>query len=180
MCDASQVGLLAVLFFNLVFSMNTNIFDDSYPVVQTKYGKVKGHSLTSRQNRTFYAFQGIPFAAPPTGLLRFKAPVPPIPWIVVRDATKDGPMCIQKNYLYSLDPPIEGEEDCLYINVYTPKVFLFILSAQNENASLLPVMVYIHHSGFFAGTGNSDYIGPHYLMDKDVIFVSFNHRLAAF
>ncbi|KAF2887884.1 hypothetical protein ILUMI_18289, partial [Ignelater luminosus] len=180
MCDASQVGLLAVLFFSLVFLMNANKFDDSYPVVQTKYGKVKGHSLTSRQNRTFYAFQGIPFAAPPTGRLRFKAPVPPIPWTVVRDATKDGPMCIQKNYLYSLDPAIEGEEDCLYINVYTPKVFLFIPFPQNKNASLLPVMVSIHQGGFFTGTGNIDYIGPHYFMDKDVVLVSFNYRLAVF
>ncbi|KAF2893771.1 hypothetical protein ILUMI_12400, partial [Ignelater luminosus] len=54
------------------------------------------------------------------------------------------------------------------------------LPQQNENTSLLPVMVFIHQGGFFAGSGNSDYLGPHYFMDKDVVLLSFNYRLGVF
>lgn len=160
-----KVSLLTILYFGLVLSIDIilNELDSIYPIVQTKYGKIKGYSLASRRNRTFYAFKGIPYAAPPTGDLRFrvsiyffiltspsllfsctysifyckiyltlqtnnknfKAPVPPKPWNNVRDAVNDGPICIQKDYFYSEHPTVQGKEDCLYLNVYTPKVDLF-------------------------------------------------------
>lgn len=52
----------------------------------------------------------------------FQAPESPDPWNTVIDATEDAPFCIQKNYLFNEHPPVEGKEDCLYLNVYTPKV----------------------------------------------------------
>ncbi|KAF2893773.1 hypothetical protein ILUMI_12402 [Ignelater luminosus] len=172
MCNTIfQVSLFVILVCNLILLNNANELDREHNIVQTKYGKIEGNTLVSRNKRTFYAFRGIPYAAPPTGDLRFRAPIPPKPWSNVRDAKKDGPICIQKNYLYSEHPPVEGKEDCLYLNVYTPK---------DKNTSLLPVMVFIHQGGFFGGTGNSDYLGPHYFMDKDVVLVTFNYRLAVF
>ncbi|KAF2888376.1 hypothetical protein ILUMI_17796 [Ignelater luminosus] len=90
-------------------------------------------------------------------------------------------MCIQKNYLYNVTPEVEGKEDCLYLNVYTPRIPNFKgQSISQKYKLLLPVMVFIHYGGFFAGTGNSDYLGPEYFMDKNVILVTFNYRLGVF
>lgn len=59
-----------------------------------------------------------------------------------------------------------GEEDCLYLNIYTPKV-----------GQKLSVMVYIHGGGWLAGNGNRDSYGPEYLMDHNIILVTMNYRL---
>lgn len=63
-----------------------------------------------------------------------------------------------------------GNEDCLFLNVYVPQT--------STNASL-PVMVWIHGGGFINGNGNSYTLGPDYLMEYDVIVVTFNYRLGA-
>lgn len=146
-------------------------------IVTTNYGKLKGILESSRYNRTYCAFKGIPFAKPPVGNLRFRAPIPPDPWKNVRDASKDAPMCIQKNYLYHQTPPVEGKEDCLYLNVYTPQCTKLPIP---NRRFLLPVMVFIHYGAFFGGTGHSDYMGPELFMDKKVVLVTFNYRLGAF
>ncbi|KAJ9594872.1 hypothetical protein L9F63_013833 [Diploptera punctata] len=99
---------------------------------------MRGTTMTSRSGRTFHAFLGIPYAQPPVGDLRFKAPEPPGMWPGVLNATADGPMCMQKNYM-DANPQVQGQEDCLYLNVYTHDV----------------MMVYIHGGGFFSGTGAS-------------------------
>ncbi|KAF5277750.1 hypothetical protein FQR65_LT03730 [Abscondita terminalis] len=155
---------------------DSSLLDDL--IISTPNGRLKGTVHYSRSNKSFLAFKGIPYAKPPVGHLRFKAPEQPDPWKGIRMADKDGPMCIQKNYLLYERPPVEGKEDCLYINVYKPKSShskdLFIYKRR------LPVMVFIHYGGFFAGTGNSDYIGPEYIMDKNVILVTFNYRLGVF
>ncbi|RZC40159.1 juvenile hormone esterase [Asbolus verrucosus] len=141
-----------------------------HPIVKTNYGPVIGLTQTSRYGRDFMSFRGIPYAKPPVGELRFKAPEPPEPWSFAVNATQDAPYCIQKNYFFA-NPKVEGKEDCLYLNVYVP---------QTIRQNLLPVMVFIHWGGFFAGRGSSDIIGPEYIMDKDVILVSFNYRLGVF
>lgn len=64
---------------------------------------------------------------------------------------------------------IHGQEDCLYLNVYTPDV--------NKK---LPVMFWIYGGGFIAGHSAPDLYGPDYFMDKDVVFVSFNYRVGPF
>lgn len=91
----------------------------------------------------------------------------------ILDATQDAPHCIQKNYLFG-NPRVEGQEDCLYLNVFTPQ----IRPKRNvDRSELLPVMVFIHWGGFFAGYSSTDYLGPEYFMDQNVVLVTFNYRL---
>lgn len=138
------------------------------PIAYTKYGPVRGATFLSRSKREYDAYRGIPYAASPIGKLRFKNPVEPTNWDFPFDARGEGPYCIQKNYLFA-NPKIEGQEDCLKINVYVPKT--------PNQPKLLPVMVFIHWGAFFAGRGTSGYLGPDYFMDTDVILVTFNYRL---
>ncbi|PSN44744.1 Venom carboxylesterase-6 [Blattella germanica] len=99
-----------------------------------------------------------------------EAPQPADSWTGVREATQESDVCIQMN------PTLQGKEDCLFLNVYTPQ--LPVLAA--KNTSLMPVMVWIHGGGFAWGSGNRKLQGPDYLMDENVVFVSLNYRLGAF
>lgn len=72
-----------------------------------------------------------------------------------------------------LDFEPEGQEDCLYLNVFTPHN-----PANSGNQTLLPVMVFYHGGGFIGGC--SDEYGPDYLISKDVILVTSNYRLSVF
>lgn len=87
-------------------------------VADTEYGKVKGVKRMSIYDDPYYSFEKIPFAQPPLGELRFKAPQRPTPWTDVRDCTHFGP----KPYQKEIGSKIEGSEDCLYLNVYTNNV----------------------------------------------------------
>ncbi|KAF5281267.1 hypothetical protein FQA39_LY05153 [Lamprigera yunnana] len=76
---------------------------------------------------------------------------------------------MQKNFYFSENPTVEGKEDCLYLNVYTPKL---------RNLKFpLPVMVYIHYGGFTSGTGISSYHAPNYFMNENIVLVTLNYRL---
>ncbi|XP_060845477.1 uncharacterized protein LOC132925065 [Rhopalosiphum padi] len=134
-------------------------------------GKIKGSVFKSRNGRDFQAFQGIPYAKPPIGDLRLQDPVEANSWKGILDATKEKPMCIQKNlFMYQSYNTLLGAEDCLYINVYTPKV-------HKKKNDLLPVMVWIPGGGFSSGHGGMSLYGPQYLLDKDVVVASFNYRV---
>ena len=109
------------------------------------------------------AFKGIPFAAPPVGDLRWKAPQPVEPWEGVLKANKFAPGSVQNQNL-------EQSEDCLYLNVWT--------QAKTVNDKL-PVMVWIHGGGFTAGAPlEATYFGEK-LTNKGVIYVSIAYRLGA-
>ncbi|KAK9885279.1 hypothetical protein WA026_010774 [Henosepilachna vigintioctopunctata] len=140
------------------------------PVVQTAYGKVRGKVLKSYDNKDFYAFQGIPFAEPPVGNLRFQPPQPPKSWEGIIDSENDNKACIQG--VTSLAPD-EGE-DCLYLKVYTP-----YLPNEKENKTL-PVMIYIHGGAFVMGSGTINFFKPYKIMDHDVIMVAVQYRLGFF
>lgn len=110
---------------------------------------------------------------PPLPLFHFispfrvlKAPEPVEPWSGILDATNAPKKCVQPNIA-------DGREDCLYLNVYTPK-------RANETRLLLPVMFWIHGGSFAAGHGGPELFGPEYFMDKDVVLVSINYRLGIF
>ncbi|XP_049777138.1 venom carboxylesterase-6-like [Schistocerca cancellata] len=131
------------------------------PVVRTRQGAVRGTAQLSSSGRHTLAFHNIPYAKPPVGPLRFKSPQPPEEWEYIRDATTPGPSCSQ----FSLDG-LEGTEDCLYLNVFTPEL---------HPTELLPVMVWIHGGGFMQGSATTYEYG--YLIDYDVVVVSINYRL---
>ncbi len=86
------------------------------------------------------------------------------PWEKEFDATDDGSVCPQWDI--SQGKPV-GDEDCLFLNVYTPKV----------DSKGRAVMVYIHGGAFIMGGSASYFFGPNYLLDNDVILVTFNYRL---
>jgi para-nitrobenzyl esterase len=117
-------------------------------------------------------FKGIPFAAPPTGELRWQGPAPVKPWEGMRQAQDWGPRCMQSNRLGDIDSDNKRmDEDCLYLNVWTPAK-----SATDK----LPVMVWIHGSSNNVGAGSQpDYHGNH-LAAKGVIVVTVNYRLDVF
>ncbi|XP_047107326.1 venom carboxylesterase-6-like [Schistocerca piceifrons] len=141
------------------------------PVVRVEQGALRGVSLRSASGRPFYGFRGVPYARPPVGKRRFKEPEPPKPWPGVWDATHYGSPCIQYVFVHSSsDSPVVGEEDCLHLNIFTPK-----LPTPNGVSPLLDVFVFIHGGGFMSGSGR--YFGPDYLLDHEVIVVTINYRL---
>jgi para-nitrobenzyl esterase len=116
------------------------------------------------------AWLGIPFARPPVGDLRWRAPQAPEPWEGVRDALAPGPMCVQKPSPLAGGgadgaPARIGEEDCLYLNVWAP-----------ANARQLPVMFWIHGGGNTIGSGDA-YNGAALAARQQVVVVTINYRL---
>ncbi|XP_026732282.1 esterase E4-like [Trichoplusia ni] len=140
----------------------------SDPVVETPQGKIKGKVIKIFDDFEYSSYKGIPYAKPPLGELRFAAPQPPDSWEGIRDGTKDCNICAQFD---KETKSIVGDEDCLYLNVYTPK----LPSDKNE---LLPVMVFLHGGGFLFGHGTDDSAhGPDFLVKRKIVVVSLNYRL---
>lgn len=129
-------------------------------------GAIKGVRIDHDFGQYFYAFRGIRYAKAPVGKLRFKAPVEVEPYEEEFDATDDGNVCPQ--YDIGSGGPA-GDEDCLNLNVYTPKT----------DGKKRAVMVYIHGGAFIMGGGASYFFGPNYLIENDVVLVTFNYRLGA-
>lgn len=145
------------------------------PCTWIKEGHVCGEVLKSRAGRDYASFRGIPYAQPPIGKLRFSNPVPADSWKETFNAIADAPTCIQKNYLF-MNPKVEGQEDCLYLNVYSPQ----ISTANKIHRPRYPVLVFIHGGGWFAGAGSSYMFGPEFFLDENVVLVTFNYRLGPF
>lgn len=89
--------------------------------VRIDEGRIIGRYMTSLSGKTIRAFMGIPYAEPPVGELRFRAPVPKKMWREILLAHKEPPMCTQANP-FARSKTIRGQEDCLYLNVYAPEV----------------------------------------------------------
>lgn len=107
------------------------------------------------------SFKGIPFAHPPVNDLRFSAPEPITDaYQSVLDATEGKSQCVQLN---------GGDEDCLYLNVYTP-------ATPRADGKLRPVVVFIFGGAYVQGDA-ADYDGTNYASHSDVVFVTFNYRL---
>ncbi|XP_055850797.1 esterase B1-like [Episyrphus balteatus] len=136
-------------------------------VAETEYGKIKGAKRKSLYDKLYYSFEKIPYAEPPLGSLRFKAPQPPKAWNDVLDCTQMNPKPVQRHLILDF---IDGTEDCLYLNVYTNDL---------EPAKPRPVMVWIYGGAFILGEANRDWYGPDLLMNKDIVLVTLNYRVNA-
>ncbi|XP_014217028.1 venom carboxylesterase-6-like [Copidosoma floridanum] len=142
------------------------------PLVNIRNGTLEGIVMKTRKGREFFGFRGIPYAVPPLGELRFEPPEPAVPWAGVRPAKEDANVCTQRN-IYTHEEEIVGVEDCLYLNVYTPN----IPSSDEKKINNHPVMIWFHGGGWVTGAGHSEYYGPKFLLDHDVILVTVNYRL---
>src|SRR6478672_3743919 len=124
--------------------------------------------LVGRVGEGVSSFKGVPYARPPVGTLRWRAPQPAEGWDGERDAGEVGAICIQ--------PPANGDtgvgplpmsEDCLTLNVWAPA----------ERAQPLPVMVWIHGGGFNNGSGTAALYDGTRLAKRGVVVATINYRL---
>lgn len=117
-------------------------------------------------------FRGIPYAAPPVGPLRWRAPAPVTPWKgTVREASQNGPSSLQNEQMCEAvggGHPGTMSEDCLYLNVWSPRL---------ESGAKLPVMVWIHGGAFIIGAGGLPTYDGRPFASKGAVVVSFNYRL---
>ena len=140
--------------------------------VRVEQGLLAGTNGSSAEMRVY---RGIPFAAPPVGDLRWKAPQPAAKWQDVRQATEFSNACWQTPYpaaaaIYQAKlPPLS--EDCLYLNVWTPA---------KSATDRLPVMVWVHGGGFTRGYGGSHAYDGEALARKGAVIVTINYRLGIF
>ncbi|MEU4451750.1 carboxylesterase family protein [Nocardioides sp. NPDC023903] len=132
------------------------------PVARTDNGAVRGVAHDG-----FRTFQGIPYAAPPVGRLRWRAPAPADSWTGVRDATEPGGQCAQQAPAYG--GATTYDEDCLFLNVFAP---------DRPAKRKLPVMVWFHGGGNTTGS-SSGYDGSKLAVEGDVVVVTVNYRLGA-
>lgn len=138
--------------------------------VKTQQGKVQGKTINDGKVR---AFMGMPYAAPPVGDLRWKAPEAPAKWKGKRDATNYGAHCAQGRVFDDMVFQDAGpSEDCLFLNVYTP--------ADATDKSKLPVMFWIHGGGYAGGASSEPRHNGDFLPLKGVILVTINYRLGVF
>lgn len=134
-------------------------------VVQTSLGAVRGETVTENE-QTAWIYRGIPYAAPPVGDLRWKAPQPAAAWEGELDATEWPNRCPQGESSMGTGGAIS--EDCLYLNVVT---------AAESSDEKRPVMVFFHGGGLTTGTGNSTTYNHPMLPNKGVVLVTVNSRL---
>jgi para-nitrobenzyl esterase len=142
--------------------------DLSRPVVTLPSGALRGI-----EGKGIRAFLGVPYAAPPVGDLRWRAPRPVAPWDGVRDASRIGRDCTQalgrRAILGGGGGIVVGGEDCLYLNIYAPA---------GEPAKPRPVMVYLHGGAFTIGAG-ANYDPGLLAIEQDRVLVTLNFRLGA-
>lgn len=147
-------------------------------ITRTENGLVRG---TSAADPRIITYKGIPFAAPPIGNLRWKAPQPATNWVGVRECLEFAPISMQdkpgvnKENIYSrewnVDPEIPMSEDCLYLNIWTP--------ANSENDKL-PVFVWYFGGGLQVGnTAEMEFDGER-IARRGIVVVTVNYRVNLF
>jgi para-nitrobenzyl esterase len=135
--------------------------------VKTESGLVSGVVADGVQS-----WKGIPFAAPPIGDLRWRAPRPAAPWTGAKEAKAYASDCMQLPFPSDAAPlGTPPAEDCLYLNVWAP---------EKPAALKLPVMVWIHGGGFVNGGSSPAVYDGSQFARRGIVFVSFNYRLGRF
>jgi para-nitrobenzyl esterase len=140
------------------------------PRAETQAGTVEGSLQGSVE-----VFLGVPYAAPPVGHLRWRAPEPVAPWQGIRQATAHGASAWQPVAPEGFGPwtrefvvQDRASEDCLYLNIWAP---------QRESRAALPVLVWIHGGGFFQGSGSVPIYDGLELASQGALVVTINYRL---
>ena len=131
--------------------------------VSVESGAVEG---VTKDGLTIY--MGVPFAAPPVGVLRWREPQPVAPWKGTRKATSFAPACMQKGVSMPGEKPPATGEDCLYLNIWTPA------KAASER---LPVIVWIHGGGYTNGSASMPLYWGDRLAQRGVVVVTVAYRL---
>jgi para-nitrobenzyl esterase len=143
--------------------------------LQTTAGTISGKTT---EDGAVKIFMGVPYAAPPVGDLRWKAPQPQQPWKGTKVCTENPPsamqstpgpfMCWSKEFIAPVAPL---SEDCLYLNIWTPA---------NSTDEKLPVMVWIHGGALTSGSGTVPLYNGEQTARKGVVFITINYRLGIF
>ncbi|KAJ8672672.1 hypothetical protein QAD02_003932 [Eretmocerus hayati] len=134
------------------------------PIISTTEGEIQGITLTSILGEKYLAFEGIPYAQSPVGSLRFEKPQPPSKWSGVRDASEVREKSLQFKLFGPRPYNIFGDEDCLYLSVYTRAIGI-----------KRPVIFYIHGGSYVEGCAGV--YKPDYFLTSDLVYVSTNYRL---
>ncbi|XP_063697500.1 esterase B1-like [Culicoides brevitarsis] len=142
-------------------------------LIKTSYGFVKGIQKKSCYNKPYLAFYGIPYAKQPINEYRFKDARPLEPWEGILDATKVGDACWNLDRINPIEQKIIGSDNCLHLNIYVPDTLI-------DETKKKPVMVYIHAGRFTTMSSDPFFHGPDYLLEHDVVVVTFNYRYGAF
>ena len=143
------------------------VFAQNNPQVKTANGIVEGTTESGIR-----IFRGIPFAAPPVGELRWKAPQPVKNWTGILKAYEFGPRAMQTNIFGDMNfRSPKTSEDCLYLNVWAPA---------QKGKTLLPVLVYFYGGGFVAGDGSEPRYDGKSMAQKGIVALTVNYRLGVF
>ncbi|XP_017874200.1 PREDICTED: esterase B1 [Drosophila arizonae] len=134
-------------------------------VVQTKSGPVVGKHCTSIYGDDYVSFERIPYARPPLGVLRFKAPMPVVAWKQPLICRQKGEKPLQFN---QYTQQLEGVENCLYLNVYVKSM---------KTEAPLPMIVFFFGGGFEKGDPTTDLHSPDYFMMRNVVVVTVSYRV---
>jgi para-nitrobenzyl esterase len=168
---------LLLILMTVLFACNSGQKGRTIDIVSvaTKAGLVSGKLS---DNQEIKIFMGIPYAAPPVGDLRWKAPQPVVPWEGVRPCVDNPPSAMQQppkpffcwtTEFMAPEKPIS--EDCLYLNIWTPA---------KTDQDKLPVIVWIHGGALSSGSGTVPLYNGEGMAAKGVVFITINYRLGIF
>ena len=158
-----RVSAALLLICGVVYVASTRAYANGNPTVQTTEGPVKGFLKNGVAE-----FLGIPYAAPPVGDLRWRPPQAHQSWSKALNAANFGPQCAQVTLLGVFAGPANNNEDCLYLNVYSPNI--------QGNGEKLPVLFWIHGGGNVDGASDG-YDGTKLATQGHVVVVTINYRL---
>ncbi|MEL6256192.1 MAG: carboxylesterase family protein, partial [Bacteroidota bacterium] len=158
---------VCILILLLGYSLFAQPDQEHELVLELKQGKIKGS-----YDSGIHIFKGIPFAQPPIGELRWKAPQDPLAWEGIKELTSFGPRAMQRPFFDDMNFRSDGmSEDCLYLNVWTP--------AQKGDEKLA-VLVYFYGGGLLTGDGSEYRYDGESMARKGIISITVNYRLNVF